>query len=715
MIERATIDFETRSAVSIKTAGTWRYSEDPSTEVMCLAFRLPHYEEEYVDLWHPAYPHLGIAEAETRPLAALFEWVSQGGMVEAHNAQFERAIWRNVCGPRLGWPRIPSRQWICSAAKAASHALPRGLDEALSALRLDVRKLETSVIAAGPRGTKRVKIVQKLAKPRKPRKAERERWARTHSTPVPMPTLWWESLDLFETLWAYCKQDVLAEHLLSEALPDLSDYEQEVYLADQEANERGFLLDRGGVESALSLIAEENRLLLEEFQTLTQGQVESPRQRARLMTWLGEQGLVLPNTQKTTVDDALQGNVYVDQSVSQSVFRVLEILRQLGASSTAKYDAMRTQLCGDNRIRGGMLYHGATTGRWSGAGVQPHNFPKGTVDRVHEPTGKHPDWFGMEKSWEIVKTIASREDLSDVFGASVMQTLSAMLRGSIVAPAGRDLFVADYAGIEARVLLWLAEDLDALGVFYRGEDIYCVMAEAIYGYPCNKTDHPTERGIGKIAVLGLGYQMGWSKFIDTAALGGVVLTEDFSRQVVDAYRAKFAKVRSMWYDQERCAIQATVDDGVDYGCGKMVWERVVDTRKGTDFLYCHLPSGRRLAYPNPQVKLMPTSWGDMKEALTFMGIDTYTRQWRRQQTYGGSIVENQTQAVARDFMAHAFLTLAKSPVYDVTLSVHDELVAEAHPLQGNLKEFETILTTLPEWGEGCPIAAEGFQAKRYRK
>jgi DNA polymerase len=530
-----------------------------------------------------------------------------------------------------------------------------------------------------------------------------------------MPTLWWESRELFETLWAYCKQDVLAEFLLSETLPDLSDYEQEVYWADQEANERGFLLDRDGVDAALALISEENRILLEEFQTLTQGQIESPRQRAKLMTWLGEQGLVIANTRKDTVDDILEGKYYASGDLNQSVFRVLEILRQLGASSTAKYESMSAQMCVDSRVRGGMLYHGATTGRWSGAGVQPHNFPKGVVDRCHEPTKNHPDWLGMETSWDVVKTAASREDLQDIFAAPTMPVLSSILRGAIVAPPGRQLYIADYAGIEARVLLWLAEDEEALGVFHRGEDIYCVMAEAIYGYPCNKTDHPTERGIGKIAVLGLGYQMGWSRFIDTAALGGVTLTEDFSRRVVDAYRAKFHRVKSMWYDQERVAIQATVDEGCDYGCGKMVWERVQNAQKGTDFLYCHLPSGRRLAYPNPQVRLMPTSWGDMKEALTFMGIDTYTRQWRRQQTYGGSLVENQTQAVARDFMADAFLTLSKSPVYDVTMTVHDEIVSEAHPLQGNIREFEHILTTLPDWGEGCPIAAEGFTGKRYRK
>lgn len=676
---RATIDFETRSAVKIRMSGSWRYSVDPSTEPLCLAYRLPHWKAQRVELWHPAFPHLGIEESHD-PLRELFDWIQHGEAIEAHNAFFERGIWTNIMVPRFGWPSIQWNQWRCSAAKAAACALPRGLDEAATALRLAIRK-----DAEGH------KLMLKLSKPRKPRKKELETWLKKHGH-AKMPRLYYESKEWFERLWAYCRQDVLAEEALSDRLPDLPPLEQEMYLLDQLLNERGFRLDMGAVETALWLLKHESTVLNGELATITEGAVEKATQRDRLLAWFHTQGLELEDTQKTTIDDLLK---IEDHVMPTPVRRALEILRALGRSSTAKYQSMKAWVCPDQRVHGGLLYHAASTGRWSGQGIQPQNFPRGTV--------KAP----MELLWEFLMT----RDIEAIVGefGSVSEPLSTALRGAIVASPGKHLFVADYAAIEARVLFWLARDEDALDIFRRGEDIYCEMATEIYDRTITKEHDPQERQLGKATILGCGYQMGASKFVATAATYGVVIDDDFSKVVVDTYRSRFFKVKNFWYDTERCAIEAVEHPRRIVKCGRVKW--VFENR----FLWCELPSGRRLAYADPKIQTVTPSWGGTKDALTFMGINSYTKQWARQTTYGGSLVENITQAVSRDLMAAAMARVEATGRYAVLLTVHDEVVAEAHPVLGDLKEFESLITVLPDWATGLPIEAEGYTGPRYHK
>ena len=300
-----------------------------------------------------------------------------------------------------------------------------------------------------------------------------------------------------------------------------------------------------------------------------------------------------------------------------------------------------------------------------------------------------------------------------------LQLLSQSLRGAIVAPPGKLLFVADYASIEARVLLWCAQDEDGLGVFRRGDCIYCDMASSpsLYNRPIMKKDKE-ERGLGKVAILGLGYQMGPKKFVDTAwNLGRITLKlesddpdELTATRVVEAYRKKYWRVKKLWYDQETAAGEATYDkEGTEYECFPCIW-----VKEGR-FLYCRLPSGRRLAYPDPKIKMVSTSWGARKNALTYMGVNATTRKWHRQSSYGGLLVENIVQAISRDIMAEAMLRCEESRIYSPILSVHDELIAEANEHHGEVTEFTTMVGKCPEWAEGCPVAAEGWAGPRYRK
>lgn len=299
-----------------------------------------------------------------------------------------------------------------------------------------------------------------------------------------------------------------------------------------------------------------------------------------------------------------------------------------------------------------------------------------------------------------------------------LQLLSQALRGAIIAPPGKLLFVADYASIEARVLLWCAQDDDGLNIFRNKGDLYCDMASAIFRKPIipNKDNQPPERALGKVAVLGLGYQMGAPKFKATCDThpdiikAGLTVSEELAIQTVEAYRAKYWRVKQLWYDQETAAGEATYGkEGEVYECFPCRWV------KEDRFLYCVLPSGRRLAYPDPQIKVVTTSWGARKNALTYMGVNATTRKWMRQTSYGGLLVENIVQAISRDIMAEAMKRCEESRIYYPILSVHDELICEAHKDHGNVEEFVSLVAGCPAWAEGCPIAAEGWAGKRYRK
>ena len=709
---KATIDFETRSACSLKDCGSWRYSLDPTTQVMCLAFRMPYWEEGRTALWHPAFPHLGVEEADCPELEELFKWIADGNLVEAHNAWFERGVWTNICVPKLGWPEVGHEQWRCSAAKAAAYSLPRSLENLTAALRLRVKK-----------DTEGAKVMKKMAKPRKPLKRDVQAWLDENADlPLPakkcittlypnddgtydvtaeweggeethrLPVFWHESAELLEILCAYCRVDVLAEEAASHRLRDLSARETQMYLMDQAINQRGFQLDQEGIEAALEVVNGIYAELNAELVALTNGEVQKATQRARMMKWFNENGLPLEDTQGDTIDSWLRR-----QDLEPDVRRGLELVRALGRSSTAKFVAAQNWAHPDTwRVHGGLLYHGAGTGRWSGSGVQPHNFPRGDIK-------------DMEFAWEVIKT----RDIAymEMMYGDVMTLLSHALRGMIIPTPGRKLMVADYAAIEARVLLWLADDEEALEVFRRGDCIYMAMATEIYGRLIDdKVKYANERQMGKQAVLGLGYQMGAKKFQATLAeKWGIFIELDFAQRIVDAYRAKFWRVKKMWWDQEAAAIAAVKNPGRTFRCGKVYW-RVID-----GFLHCKLPSGRLLGYCDPQVHKRKTPWGAERDALTYMGVDPYTKKWRRQDTYGGMLVENITQATARDLMADAMLRCHQDGTYDVILSVHDELLAECDEGVGSVKDFEAAMAHTEDWAAGCPVTAEGWTGYRYKK
>jgi DNA polymerase bacteriophage-type len=580
---------------------------------------------------------------------------------------FERVIWRHILAIRYGWPEPALEQWHCTGALAAAMVLPRSLGEAARALGLSVQK-----DLAGHR------LMLQMARPRLIEPDGR--------------IIWWDVPDKIRRLIAYCQQDVEVERALHQRLRPLSDTEREVFLLDARINERGLAVDLELVEAAEALVAENQAQLDAEMRELTGGVVEAATQTARLLTWLRARGVEAESVDKPAVAELL------DTDLPDDVRRVLEVRAEAARSSTAKLQAFRARTCRDGRLRDNLLYHGAGTGRWSGKGVQLQNLPRPSV---------------LADTEAAITAIRQREEAwwIDAFHGPPMGVVSDCLRGMLVASPGKELIAADFAAIEARVLAWLAGQRDLIRLFATGGDAYRHMAAEIYGRSADAiAKGPTERQLGKQAVLGCGYGLGAPKFRTTCASAGIQIDEVLAERVVQTYRTTNDRIVALWRELEVTALRAVQQPGLIMSAAA---GRVRFRIRG-DFLWLILPSGRPLAYGRPRIEAAETPWGELRPQVTYLGVNSITRAWERQSAYGGKWTENVVQAIARDLLAAAMLRLEQAG-YPVVLSVHDEIVAEVPAGVGSVEQFEAIMCQLPDWAEGCPIAAEGWRGLRYRK
>jgi DNA polymerase len=655
------IDFETRSEADIKKVGAWKYSQDPTTEILCLAYCIDDGPVKLIRTFlDEGYAKL-LEMAETEDV-----------IFYAHNAFFEQSIWHNIVHKRNEWPDIAIERWRCSAAKAASYALPRALGNCGAALRLETQK-----------DNEGHGIMLQLSKPRRPSKENPDRFWEPDKVP-----------EKFQALYNYCVTDVESERAISHSLRDLNKTEQQVWLLDQKINRRGISVDTEAVNAALYLVNKFSDRAKEEVQRITQDGVASLSQRNKVLGWIQSRGVELTGLTKADVSAALEGELPED------VRAVLRLRQQVGKTSTAKYKAIKAAVCEDNRLRDTLMYHGASTGRWSGKLVQLQNIPRGSV--------KDTD--------NCIEVVKQRDlDWLETLYDDPMEAISSCLRGMFIASPGCKLIVADYSSIEARVLVWLAKDRDAVQRFHQGVDTYIDMACQIYDIlPENVTKD--QRQLGKQAVLGCGYGMGIPKFQATCATYGMDVDEDLAEKAVTAYREKYSSVQKLWWGTEEVAQAAVADPGRAKGYAGVHW-----VKKGR-FLYCKLPSGRLLSYCEPKLEMVMTPWGEEKRQLTFMGVNSVTKKWERQSTYGGKLVENITQAVARDIMAEAMLRV-EDEGFKVLLSVHDELITEIPQdtyLKNPVERLEQLMCIHPDWAldadvGSIPINAEGWQGERYKK
>jgi DNA polymerase len=649
---KLTIDLESRSRLPLEKVGVHKYARDESTHIFFFAFKV---DDKPARLWvAPEFREKGVKSVSDREF---FKQIVIADVVEAHNAEFEFTMWHNIMTKRCGAPRIDLKKMRCSAAKAAYYALPRKLGDACRVLNLDAQKSESGRA-----------LMLKMCKPRKPTKNN--------------PSDWHETDEQIKELAEYCVADVEAEYALSEALRDIPKDEQELWRIDQIINAAGINVDTYALEVFDARIRRFVKEKTSELLKITSGEIDSVKKTTASLRWLKDvHGVKIPNIQKATVSEALE------KPLPRAAKRFLELRQELGLSSVSKLKKM-SEMQVNGLVRGTMLYHGASTGRWSGKGIQPHNFPRSTFS---------------EKA--INHLLSCDYEMARFLYGEAPEVASKCLRGMIIAPEGKTILCADYSAIEGRVLAWLVGEDQILKAYEKNIDTYKLNAVDIYGVKYERVNYE-QRQIGKVCELALGYQ-GWlGAFHSMSKNYGVEISDDEAKKIILAWRDKRQKTVKYWEKIELAAIRAiTTKKPVKYG-------KITFGVRG-EFLHLRLPSGRLLSYFNPTVKTTKTKYGVEKMGIRFYGVDSATHKWMRQSTYGGKITENIVQAIARDILAYA-IRQAYHEGYRIAFHVHDEISAYGDP-SDDLQDFIGVMTRRPKWAEGLPLKAEGWKGKRYRK
>ena len=648
-------DYETRSQAIIKTVGTYKYATDLSTEVLCCAYAV---NDEPVQLWTPSDPvPAEFIEAATNPA-----WI-----VCAHGAHFEDAIEHHVLHPRFGWPVFPVEKQRCTQAMALAVGLPARLSTAAIALELSNRK-----DAAGER------LMHQTSKPRRPHKDER-----------PDGVYWFEDQERLDRLYAYCEQDVEVERELYSRLPPLSASEQSLWELSYKINARGFRVDRAFAEAARRIAQAAAPEIDQEIAELTGGALSSVNQIAKLVAWLQQHGCSMEKLDRKAIEKKL-----LDPELVPAVRRVLELRLGGAQAATKKIDALLARAGADDHIRGAFKYHGASTGRWAGEGVQPHNLKRPIVDLdtaiAAVATG----------DYQHVRSLYPRP-LSVVGDCS---------RAMICAAPGKVLIGADFSSIESRVLAWRAGEHWKLDAYKRydatcdpRDEPYCETACRIFRVPSGSyTKDSPERNVGKTCDLAFGYMGGvnaWRKFEPDR------FTDEEVKKFNAEWRAAHPAIKRFWYDIDRAALTAVRERGHVIRCGPIAFKSI------GSFLLLKLPSGRKLSYPQPRavgdeqrqhVVFADNAAGQFKDCRNGAGA------------YGGIWTENIVSGIARDLLAEAMLRI-EAAGYPIALHVHDEVACEVPEGFGSTEEFTRLMTRKPAWALDLPIAAKAWIGKRYCK
>ena len=685
-------DCETYSECDLFKAGTHAYAEHPSTEITVAQWAIGEGEPEVYDCTRYRGLHGAIAALLENPTVEIV----------AHNSAFDRTLLRHCWGID-----VPVERWRDTMVKALAHGLPGGLEKIGTVLGLEADQ------AKDKRGKE---LIQLFCKPRpknhKLRRATRE----TH------PTEWAEFLE-------YSRQDIVAMRHIDRMLPTWNyrpgHPELALWHLDQRINDRGFAVDVDLAHAAIAAVKDAQADLKDQITEATDGVLTSASRRDQLLVYiLAEHGVSLPDMKADTLRRRME-----DPELPDAVKLLMGIRLEATKTSTSKYNALVRAVSADGRLRNTMQFAGAQrTARWAGRLFQPQNMPR-------------PD---MEADEIDLGITALKAGCAEILG-DVMRLTANAVRGCIVAPPGRKLVVADLSNIEGRGLAYLAGERWKLKAFAefdqgKGADLYKLAYARSFNVKAEDVDKK-QRQIGKVQELGLGYEGGVSAFLTFAAVYQMDLNEladavwaTAGKEALDngtgmlqwvkkqkrstfglsdqvyvacevlkrAWRDAHPNTEALWHAARDGVTKAIERPGETFSIGGHLRARVDGA-----WLRIRLPSGRYLCYTQPQV--------DDKGQISYMGVDQYTRQWKRVKTYGGKLIENCTQAFARDIMA-ANMQAIEEAGYPIVLSVHDELLTEAPQDDDyNPEALSALLSTVPPWAAGIPLAAAGFEATRYRK
>lgn len=657
------IDLETYSDVNLKKAGLYRYVQSPAFEILLFAYSFDGAPTQVIDM----------AQGEKIPLEVIHALTDPQCLKHAYNAAFE---W--YCLSKYMGAQLPPSQWRDTMLHGLYAGYTAGLDATGRALGIpeDKQKLTTGKA-----------LIRYFCVPCKPTKAN---GGRTRNYPHHDPEKW----ELFKT---YNGQDVVAEMEIERRLSvfPVPDFVQKQWETDLLINARGVAVDMDFCEGALEL-GETIRAQLTDEAVQLSG-LQNPNSVKQLAHWLSaETGDDITSLRKETIKELL------GRDNADHVQRMLEIRQELGKTSTKKYDAIEAAVCDDGRVRGLLQFYGANrTGRWAGRLVQVQNLPR----TYTEP---------LEFARELVKG-RKLDALRTVYG-SPNDTLSQLIRTAFVAAPGNVLIDADFSAIEARVISWLADEEWRLEVFRTHGKIYEASASQMFGVPLEriKKGNPeySLRQRGKVAELALGYQGGVPAMrqMDTGKLLADLPDEEI-KDIVDKWRNTNPKIRNLWYSFNDAAIRV-IQNGGSLRVRCCTFARECDCIRGTTCMTVSLPSGRKLYYVEPSVG--ENRWGG--PSITYMGVNDKNK-WGRIETYGGKLVENVVQAIARDCLAQAIEHLEAAGL-PVVFHIHDEVVIDTAAFDTNgamLDKVVKIMSTPIPWAEGLPLGADGWVGAFFKK
>lgn len=651
------IDIETFSSVDIKKAGLYKYVQSPDFQILLFAYSWDGGPVKIIDL----------AQGEFMPMEVVEALADPNVIKHAYNAPFE---W--YCLNKFFFS--PLEHWRCTMLHGLYCGYTAGLAATAVALGLPEDKRKMGVGNA---------LIRTFCVPCKPTAKNGQR---TRTLPHHEPDKW----RLFKD---YCIQDVVTEMEVERRLSafPVPEQEQKLWELDQRINAYGVAVDQMVIEGALhcdELVSAE--LAAEAIQL---SGLDNPKSVKQLSKWLTEEiGEEITDLRKDTVKDLIKAT---DEGAAR---RVLEIRQELSKTSVKKYQAMREAVCADGRIRGLLQFYGANrTGRWAGRLVQVQNLPRNYLDTL-----SHARECVREKKVEALKLI---------YG-NVPDTLSQLIRTAFIPSAGNVLLVSDFSAIEARVIAWLSGEQWRLEVFSTHGKIYEASASQMFGVPIEliKKGNPEYelRQKGKVAELALGYQGGSGALISMGALN-MGLTEDELPDIVRRWRGSNKRIVDLWYGLENAALDV-MRTGQPVGIRGLILTREIDSFNKQDFLIITLPSGRKLFYARPF--LSQNEFG--KEALYYHGVNQKTRKWEVVPTYGGKLVENVTQAIARDCLAES-LSRLDACGYQTVMHIHDEVVLDVPVSAADIDTVSAIMGQPISWAPGLPLRAEGFETQFYKK
>jgi len=639
------IDIETYSSNDLPSCGVYKYVEAPDFAILLFGYSIDGGPVSCIDL----------ASGEQLPDEILNALLDHDVTKTAFNATFER-----ICiGKWLGLQEsLDPRQWKCTMVRSARMGLPLSLAQCGEVLNLSEGKMKEGTM-----------LIRYFSVP--------DRNGKRHM-PKDAPEKW-------DTFKRYNIRDVEVEQAILKKVRRLEvpQFDDDLYVADQEINDRGVMVDLEMVENAEQFDIEYKEKLLKEAQDITG--LDNPNSPIQIKEYLHKAtGQAVSSLNKKSLDDLEKNLIYWPKAQ-----RLLQLRRELGKTSNKKYSAMLNCVCADGRIHGLLQFYGAArTGRWAGRLVQVQNLPQNHIDNIDD-----------------ARYLVRQGDLEEfeINYSNPMQVLSELIRTAFVAKSGATFHVCDFSAIECRVIAWLASEQWVLDVFRKGGDIYCATASKMFGVPVEKHGENSElRQKGKIATLALGYG-GGIKALETMGGSRLGLTEKQEKQIVDLWRKSNPKIVKMWSLIERAAVTA-----IKTGNSIPLYRGLIIGYKW-GMLTIKLPSGRTLCYPRSRIVYDESD----RENISYEGMNQVTHKWGEIRTYGGKLTENIVQAIARDILGIVILR-AEEEGLRVVFHIHDEIIVEATQGQ-TLDQVKELFSRPIDWAPGLPLRGDGYTTPYYLK